>query len=178
MQCSIILLLAKEKTRRQINAVRYICLVILRTGAICYLWSSSLDRVDPKRKQTKKVPLKMYYPHPGKDGILLKGKVETKLFPDSALGNFLCNSGYKTKSEKKSSFLLASNASRNWATALGVILLVPKYAQEAWKGSELPPASKWVTLFRENPLIILLQVSSLTLNNLHYILSELPDQPK
>ena len=63
-----------------------------------------LDRVDPKRKQTKKVPLKMYYPHPGKDGILLKGKVETKLFPDSALGNFLCNSGYKTKSEKNPLF--------------------------------------------------------------------------
>ena len=32
---------------------------------------------------------------------------------------------------------------------------------------------KWATLFRTNPVIILLQVSSLTLNNLHFILSEL-----
>jgi hypothetical protein len=30
----------------------------------------------------------------------LEVAVETKLFPDSALRNSLCNGGYKTKSEK------------------------------------------------------------------------------
>jgi hypothetical protein len=34
-----------------------------------------------------------------KDSISLEVAVETKLFPDSALGNSLCNSEYKTKSE-------------------------------------------------------------------------------
>jgi hypothetical protein len=33
-----------------------------------------------------------------------------------------------------------------------------------------PKPVKWATLFRANPVIILLQVNSLTLNNLHYIL--------
>jgi hypothetical protein len=32
-----------------------------------------------------------------------------------------------------------------------------------------PKLVKWATLFRANPVIILLQVNSLTLNNLHYI---------
>ena len=32
---------------------------------------------------------------------------------------------------------------------------------------------KWATLFRANTVIILMQVNSLTLNNLHYILSDL-----
>jgi hypothetical protein len=32
-----------------------------------------------------------------------------------------------------------------------------------------PKPVKWATLFRANPIIILLQVDSLTLNNLHYI---------
>ena len=32
-----------------------------------------------------------------------------------------------------------------------------------------PKPVKWATLFRANPVIILLQVNSLTLNNLHYI---------
>jgi hypothetical protein len=33
-----------------------------------------------------------------------------------------------------------------------------------------PKPVKWATLFRANPVIVLLQVNSLTLNNLHYIL--------
>jgi hypothetical protein len=32
-----------------------------------------------------------------------------------------------------------------------------------------PKPVKWATLFRANPIIILLQVDNLTLNNLHYI---------
>ena len=36
-----------------------------------------------------------------------------------------------------------------------------------------PQPVKWATLFRANPVILLLQISSLTLNNLHYILSDL-----
>jgi hypothetical protein len=32
-----------------------------------------------------------------------------------------------------------------------------------------PKPVKWATLFRANPVIILLQVNSLTLKNLHYI---------
>ena len=52
-----------------------------------------------KRKQTKRVLRKIYYSPQSKDSISLEVAVETKLFPDSALGNSLCNSGYKTKSE-------------------------------------------------------------------------------
>ena len=36
-----------------------------------------------------------------------------------------------------------------------------------------PQAVKWATLFMANPVILLLQISSLTLKNLHYILSDL-----
>jgi hypothetical protein len=54
----------------------------------------------PKRKQTRRVLTKMFYPPQSKISISLEKGVETKLLPDSALGNFLCNSGYKTKSEK------------------------------------------------------------------------------
>ena len=46
------------------------------------------------------------------------------------------------QNQKKTSFFLASHAPRNWATAPGVIPRGPKYAQEPWKGSELPPASE------------------------------------
>jgi hypothetical protein len=42
--------------------------------------------------------------HKVKYSISLEVGLETKLFPDSALGNYLCTSGYKTKSEKKNSF--------------------------------------------------------------------------
>jgi hypothetical protein len=43
----------------------------------------------------------MYYsPQSKEDSISLEVAVETKLFPDSALGNSLCDSGNKTKSEK------------------------------------------------------------------------------
>jgi hypothetical protein len=56
--------------------------------------------VPPKRKQTKRVLRKLYYSPQSKDSISLEVAVETKLFPDSALGNYLCNSGNKTKSEK------------------------------------------------------------------------------
>ena len=55
--------------------------------------------VQAKRKQTKRVLRKIYYSPQSKDSISLEVAVETKLFPDSALGNSLCNSGYKTKSE-------------------------------------------------------------------------------
>ena len=41
------------------------------------------------------------------------------------------------------------------------------------KVQNYPKSVKRATLFRANPVILLLQVSSLTLNNLHYILSEL-----
>ena len=36
-----------------------------------------------------------------------------------------------------------------------------------------PKPLKWATLFRTNPVIILLQVNSLTLNNLHYLVLDL-----
>ena len=52
----------------------------------------------------------MYYSPQSKESISLEVAVETKLFPDSALGNSLCNSEYKTKSEKKPKVFLASHA--------------------------------------------------------------------
>jgi hypothetical protein len=64
------------------------------------------QQVHSKRKQTKRVLRKMYYPPQSKDSISLKVAVETKLFPDTALGNSLCNSGNKTKSEKPLFFSL------------------------------------------------------------------------
>jgi hypothetical protein len=69
--------------------------------------------VNPKRKQTKRVLGKIYYSQQSKDSISLEVAVETKLFPDSNLGNSLCNSGNKTKSEKTTFFFLASHAPRN-----------------------------------------------------------------
>jgi hypothetical protein len=47
----------------------------------------------------KRVLRKMYYSPQSKNSISLEVGVETKLFPDSALENSLCTSGYKTKSE-------------------------------------------------------------------------------
>ena len=37
---------------------------------------------------------------------------------------------------------MAFHAPWNWAIAPGVIPKGPKYAQEAWEGSELPPAGE------------------------------------
>ena len=39
-------------------------------------------------------------------------------------------------------FFLASYAPKNWAIALEVTPQAPKYAQEPWKGSDLPQASE------------------------------------
>jgi hypothetical protein len=47
----------------------------------------------------KRVLKEIYYSPRIKNSIPLEVGVETKLFPDSALGNSLCTSGYKTKSE-------------------------------------------------------------------------------
>ena len=46
------------------------------------------------------------------------------------------------QNKKNPSFFLASHASRIWAIALGVTPKGPKYAQEPWKGSDLPQASE------------------------------------
>ena len=46
------------------------------------------------------------------------------------------------QTQKPPSFFLASHAPRNWATTPGVIPRGRKYAQEPWKGSELPPDSE------------------------------------
>jgi hypothetical protein len=51
------------------------------------------------RKQTKRVLTKIYYSPQSKISISLEVGVETKLFSDSAFGNSLCNSWYKTKLE-------------------------------------------------------------------------------
>ena len=60
----------------------------------------NLHTVDQRENRLKRVLRKIYYYSPqSKDSISLEVAVETKLFPDSALGNSLCNSGYKTKSE-------------------------------------------------------------------------------
>ena len=46
------------------------------------------------------------------------------------------------QNEKTPSFFLASHAPKNWAIALGVTPRGPKYAQQPWKGSDLPQASE------------------------------------
>ena len=48
----------------------------------------------------------------------------------------------QNKIRKTPLFFLASHAPRNWAIALGVTPRGPKYAQEPWKGSDLPQASE------------------------------------
>ena len=55
----------------------------------------------PKRKHTKRLLAKIYYSPQSKSSISLEVVVETKPYPDSALGNSLCTSGCKPKSEKK-----------------------------------------------------------------------------
>ena len=49
---------------------------------------------------------------------------------------------HASQNQKKPSFFLASHAPRNWAIAPGVTPWGPKYAQEPWKGSDLPQASE------------------------------------
>ena len=46
------------------------------------------------------------------------------------------------QNKKTPSFSLASHAPKKWAIALGVTPWGPKYAQEPWKGSDLPQASE------------------------------------
>ena len=47
-----------------------------------------------------------------------------------------------SQNQKKPFFFLASHATKNWAIAPGMIPRGPKYAQEPWKGSDLPQASE------------------------------------
>ena len=49
---------------------------------------------------------------------------------------------YASQIQETPSFFLATHAPRNWSTAPGVIPRGPKYAQEPWESSELPPASE------------------------------------
>ena len=46
------------------------------------------------------------------------------------------------QNEKNPSLFLASHAPKNWANTLGVTPWGAKYAQEPWKGSDLPQASE------------------------------------
>ena len=77
-----------------------------------------------------------------KNSIYLEVGEEAKLLPDSAFTNSLCTRGYKPKSEKPSFFLVSLEKVQNY-----------------------PQLVKWATLFRANPVFLLLQVNSLTLNS-------------
>ena len=55
----------------------------------------------------------------------------------------------------------------------GVILKDPKYQYPEIKVKNNRQQVKWATLFRANLDILILQVSSLFLTNLHYIVSDL-----
>ena len=68
-------------------------------------------------KQTKIVLRNIYYSLQSKNSISLEVEDETKNFPDSAFGNYLCTSACKSKSEK-TLFFLASHAPRNWRFAV------------------------------------------------------------
>ena len=85
---------------------------------------------------------------------------EKKLLPDSVFEKLFMHTNSNQK--KKHISFLTSHSPRNWVIAWGVIPGGTKYAKEPWKGSELPQPVKWATLFRANPVIIILQVSSLT----------------
>ena len=56
--------------------------------------------VGAKRKQTKRALRHFYYSPQSKNSISLEVGDETKKFPDSAIGNSLCTSECKPKSEK------------------------------------------------------------------------------
>ena len=123
----------------------------------------------PKRKQTKRVLRKIYYSTKSKDSISLEVAVETKIFPDSDLGNSLF---YKTKSENSLLFSWPPMPLKIELPPPGWSHRVPSMPMNLEKVQNYPQLVKWATLFRANPVIILLQVRSLTLNNLHYILSD------
>ena len=86
--------------------------------------------VPPKRKQTKRVLRKIYYSPQSKSSMSWQVGAESKLFPDSALGNSLCTSGYKTKSEKPLFFSWPPMPPEIELLPRGVIPWGPKYAQE------------------------------------------------
>ena len=133
----------------------------------------NLHTVDQRENRLKRVLRNIYYSPQSKDSISLEVAVETKLFPDSALGNSLCNSGYKTKSEKNLFFPGLTSPLKIRLPPQGWSHGVPSLPRNLEKVQNYPQLVKWATLFRANPVIILLHVSSLTLNNLHYILSAL-----
>ena len=56
----------------------------------------------------------------------------------------------KPKSEKKRLLFLTSQVPRNWDITQWVTPQGPKYAQEPWKGSDLPQATKKGHISREN----------------------------
>ena len=60
-------------------------------------------------KETKIILRNIYYFLPSKDSMSLEVGEETKLLPDSAFGNSLCTSAYKSNSEPPI-FFLASHS--------------------------------------------------------------------
>ena len=91
-----------ELSRLRLTTLRIRCATYFSEVASTYgatfkgLWKLTVSWA--KRKQTKRVVRKKILQ--SKNSISLEDGVETKNFPDSALGNFLCTSGYKTKTEK------------------------------------------------------------------------------
>ena len=128
-----------------------------------------------KIKETKIILRNIYYSQQSKNSISLKVGEKTNFLSDSEFGNSLCTRALEdtSQNQKRPSFFLASHAPWNWATPPGVIPRGPKHAQKPWKGSELPQLVKFGQLFRANLVILLLQISSLTLNYILYILSDM-----
>jgi hypothetical protein len=56
-----------------------------------------LQILRPKRKQTKRVLTKNFYSPQSKISIFLEVGIETKLFPDSLLGNFVMDTRQNQK---------------------------------------------------------------------------------
>ena len=111
----------------------------------------------------------LYYLLEVKNCITLELGGETKLLPDSSFEISLCNTAFMPKSEKHLFFswppmpLEIELLPRGWPHR------VPSMPKNLEKVQIYPKPVKWATLFRANPFIILLQVNSLILNNLHYI---------
>ena len=119
--------------------------------------------------------INIYYSLQSKNSISLEVGEETKFLPDSAFENSLCTRAYKPKLEKKMFTLPPMPLETELQSKVDPkgSKVVPSMPRNLEKVQNYPQLVKWATIFRANRVILLLQVSSLPLNNLCYILSDL-----
>ena len=111
----------------------------------------------------------IYYPPQSKNSISLRGWRRNKTFPGSAFGSSLCTS----QNQRNPSFSWPAIPLETELQPQGGSKGIPCIPWNLEKVQNYPKSVKRATLFRENPVILLQQVSGGTLNNLRYILSDL-----